>query len=192
MVITVVNGLTFFVPIESGERLSFGTSLLLMVIVFLTTVIDVLPSTENALSYFNIFVFIELNYTCFLVFGIISTLFLYHCSTTKKVPNLLKRITLFVLKRHKTLPVNVGTISDTNTPNTNSTKLMALNDQGDDKTYSENQIEAVNDEGMKPRVNWRDVSIALDKVLKTITTYMLSGNQEDRETDSARDNVFLD
>ncbi|XP_063406281.1 acetylcholine receptor subunit alpha-type unc-38-like [Mytilus trossulus] len=166
MIITVVNGLSFFVPIESGERLSFGTSLLLMFIVFLTTVIDVLPSTDNELSYFNIFVFIELNYSCFIVFGIISTLFLYHRSTTKKVPKLLKRITLYVLKIHKTLPVNIDTISNMNTPSTNCTKLMDLHEQGDD-----NQIESVNDEHMKPKVSWRDVSIALDKVLKTITTF---------------------
>ena len=171
MIITVVNGLSFFVPIESGERLSFGTSLLLMFIVFLTTVIDVLPSTDNELSYFNIFVFIELNYSCFIVFGIISTLFLYHRSTTKKVPKFLQRITLYVLKQHKTLPVNIDTISNMNTPNTNCTKLMELHDQGGDNAYSENQNEVVNDEVLKPRVNWRDVSIALDKVLKTITTF---------------------
>ncbi|CAC5396117.1 unnamed protein product [Mytilus coruscus] len=171
MIITVVNGLSFFVPIESGERLSFGTSLLLMFIVFLTTVIDVLPSTDNTLSYFNIFVFIELNYSCLVVFGIIITLFLYHRSTTKKVPNLLKRITLFVLKRHKTLPIEIDTISKLNTPNTNSTTMIDLYDQGHNKTNSEDQMEAVNDEDMKPRVNWRDVSIALDKVFKTITTF---------------------
>ncbi|VDI40984.1 Hypothetical predicted protein [Mytilus galloprovincialis] len=171
MIITVVNGLSFFVPIESGERLSFGTSLLLMFVVFLTTVIDVLPSTDNELSYFNIFVFIELNYSCFIVFGIISTLFLYHRSTTKKVPKFLHRITLYVLKKHKTLPVNIDTNPNMNIPTTNSTKLMDLYEQGDDNAYSENQIESVNDDVIKPRVNWRDVSIALDKVLKTITTF---------------------
>ncbi|CAC5396121.1 unnamed protein product [Mytilus coruscus] len=172
MIITVVNGLSFVVPIESGERLSYGTSLLLMLIVFLTTVLDVLPSTDNELTYFNIFVLIQLNYSCFIVFGTIITLFLYHRSTTKKVPNLLKTITLVVLKRHKTLPIGVSTISKLNTPpNTNSTTMMDIHDQVNDKTISENQTESVNDDDMTPRVNWRDVSIALDKVLRTITTF---------------------
>ncbi|CAC5396112.1 CHRNN [Mytilus coruscus] len=171
MIITVVNGLSFFVPIESGERLSFGTSLLLMLIVFLTTVLEVLPSTDNELSYFNIFVFLELNYSCLIVLGIIITIFLYHRSTTKKVPNVLKRITLFVLKRPKTLPIDVDTISNLNTPNTDSTKMMDLYDQEYDKTNSGNQIKSAKNEDMTPKVNWRDVSIALDKILRTITTF---------------------
>ncbi|CAC5396110.1 CHRNN [Mytilus coruscus] len=171
MIITVVNGLSFFVPIESGERLSFGTSLLLMLIVFLTTVLEVLPSTDNELSYFNIFVFLELIYSCLIVLGIIITIFLYHRSTTKKVPNILRRITLIVLKRHKTRPIDLETISKLNTPNADSTKMIDLYDQEYDKTYSENQIKAAKDENMTPKVNWRDVSIALDKILRSITTF---------------------
>ncbi|VDH90078.1 Hypothetical predicted protein [Mytilus galloprovincialis] len=174
MIITVVNGLSFFVPIESGERLSFGTSLLLMLIVFLTTVLEVLPSTDNKLSYFNIFVFLELIYSCVIVLGIIITIFLYHRSTTKKVPNFLKRITLIVLKRHKTLPIdsdNLDTISKLNTPNTDSTKMMDIYDQEYEKTISENHVKPAKDEILTPKVKWRDVSIALDKILRSITTF---------------------
>ncbi|CAC5396118.1 unnamed protein product [Mytilus coruscus] len=77
-----------------------------------------------------------------------------------------------VLKRHKTLPIEVDTISKLNTPpNTNTTTMMDIHDQVNDKTISENQTESVNDDDMTPRVNWRDVTIALDKVLRTITTF---------------------
>ena len=85
MIITVVNGLSFFVPIESGERLSFGTSLPLMLIVFLTTVLDMLPPTNNSLSLFNIFICIELIYSCMITLGIVMTLYFHQRNNDTKV-----------------------------------------------------------------------------------------------------------
>ena len=101
MIITIVNGCSLLVPIEFGKRLSFGISLLLMHIVFLTTVVDILPSKDNSLSYFNIFVFTELIYGCFIVFGTILTLYQHYHSLDKNVPNALQIFTKFVLRHHK-------------------------------------------------------------------------------------------
>ena len=68
IIICTVNSLSFLIPVASGERLSFCVSLLLTYIIFLTTVLDKLPSTDTV-SFFNVFVFCSAHLQQFDCFG---------------------------------------------------------------------------------------------------------------------------
>ncbi|KAL4233412.1 hypothetical protein ACF0H5_008093 [Mactra antiquata] len=50
IVLVVLNLMTFFVPSDSGERLSFSITLLLAIAVFLTIVSDNLPKTSTSIA----------------------------------------------------------------------------------------------------------------------------------------------
>lgn len=163
MIITVINGLSFFVPIESGERLSFGTSLLLMLIVFLTTVLDMLPPTDDTLSHFNIFICMELCYSCFITFGIIITLFLHQLSNDTKVSGILATFTNKILKRKRNgcskPPKNVVSAVDLEIdvdPNVEK-KTTRLSDflEQDKKVTA---------------VSWSEFASAVDKLLRIVST----------------------
>lgn len=153
IILTLLNGFSFLIPIESDERLSFATSLFIVFILFLTTILDLLPSTAETFSNFNMFVFCQMFYSFFLIACIIYTSSLYHYPTTKKVPILLQKFCLLVCKRRIKLS-KVDSISNINQPN---------------NTYSENQNEDEFVSDNTQRLNWRDVSLALDTVLKHIT-----------------------
>lgn len=167
MIITVVNGLSFFIPIKSGERLSFGTSLLLMLIVFLTTVLEMLPPTDNCLSIFNIFICIELIYSCFITFGIVMTLHIHqHLTDDIDVPDKLVTFTNLVLRRgDRVCKKNPENNQPTSSKNTN-TKLDTGNKTNslNDDQFKNNTLE------IKPNATWTDVVTAVDKVLRLITT----------------------
>ena len=171
MIITIVNGCSFLVPIESGERLSFGISLLLMYIVFLTTVVDILPSTDNSLSYFNIFVFTELIYSCFIVFGIILTLYLHYHSLDKNVPSALQKFTKFVLRRHrKTLPE-----PSTNNPKSHLETMVNQDFENFELNDKKNSVSAKTKEqvvngGNIREVTWKDAAKAVDRMFRIVTT----------------------
>jgi len=55
-VLALLNPLVFILPIECGERLSFGMTILLSYMVFLTLVSDEIPATSNPMSFLIIFI----------------------------------------------------------------------------------------------------------------------------------------
>ena len=55
-VLALLNPLVFILPIECGERLSFGMTILLSYVVFLTLVSDEIPATSNPMSFLIIFI----------------------------------------------------------------------------------------------------------------------------------------
>ena len=55
-VLALLNPLVFTLPIECGERLSFGMTILLSYVVFLTLVSDEIPATSNPMSFLIIFI----------------------------------------------------------------------------------------------------------------------------------------
>lgn len=164
MVITILNGLSFLVPIESGERLSFGTSLLLMLVVFLTTVLDILPSTNNSLSVFNIFVLSQFIYSCSLAFGIIITFYFHFLCGDTEVPKILQKLATVILKKeNKTmlktkekLQYDIRKDEKANCKNENEIKL--------NKGHSGDKLE-----NTLSNITWKDVAKALDRLLQYLT-----------------------
>ncbi|CAC5417404.1 unnamed protein product [Mytilus coruscus] len=55
-VLALLNPLIFLLPIECGERLSFGMTILLSYMVFLTLVSDKIPTTSNPMSFMVIYI----------------------------------------------------------------------------------------------------------------------------------------
>ncbi|CAC5415515.1 unnamed protein product [Mytilus coruscus] len=166
MVITILNGMSFLVPIESGERLSFGISLLLMFIVFLTTVLDILPSTNNSLSVFNIFVLSQLIYSCSLAFGIIITFYFHFRCGDKEVPKILQKMAIVILRKEnktklktkKTLQYDIRKDEKANFKDENEIKLKT--EQSGDKL-----------ENTLSNITWKEVAKALDRLLQYLTAF---------------------
>ena len=62
-ILTVANPFVFLLPEESGERLSFSITMFLAFIVFVSSVTDKLPDVSDPISYFNVFLVIQLIYS---------------------------------------------------------------------------------------------------------------------------------
>ncbi|XP_062568474.1 neuronal acetylcholine receptor subunit alpha-6-like [Saccostrea cucullata] len=85
--------LVFFVPIESGERLSYSITVLLSIAVFLTIVGDNLPKTSSPISILSYFVLSDLITGSFVCFTVIFGLSAYYKDPAEeRVPRILARI----------------------------------------------------------------------------------------------------
>ena len=58
-VLSMMNPLVFILPNDNGERVSFGMTILLSFIVFLTVVSDVIPATSDPISFLIIFIVMQ-------------------------------------------------------------------------------------------------------------------------------------
>ncbi|CAC5396120.1 unnamed protein product [Mytilus coruscus] len=182
MVIGIVNSLSFLIPIESGERLSFGVSLLLTFIVFVTTVLDNLPSTDT-FSFFNVLLLVQLIYSSLIVFGIVQSIHYYYQDCKKPVPGKIKRMTKCIMscnrnnkKSNRVKPGTENSKIDNGFHEENSMKEQGytgkdVNDKL--KARDNNFIEGGNDENRnrslcEEAITWKDVSRAWDRICNII------------------------
>ncbi|CAG2220044.1 unnamed protein product [Mytilus edulis] len=177
IIICTVNSLSFLIPVESGERLSFCVSLLLTYIVFLTTVLDKLPSTDTV-SCFNVYLFLQLIYSSFTVFGIIKTLEYYHYDCKKVVPVLYKKIVGYLHKIFcyvkvapiKTIMVTTKSSNEDHSPLGDSQNVdedKGNRQKRDMKDYDHTESSDNLYNGLH-YTTWRDVADTLDRVLNII------------------------
>jgi len=173
--ICAVNSLSFLIPIESGEKLSFGISLLLTFIVFLTTVLEKLPSSD-AISIFNVCVFLQLSYSSLIVYGIIKTLQYYHYKGKNGVPEWLSKVVQFILRPRcnvKTTPEETRKEKSnfvTSYLNDNKDIAMIPDNRNNDSCQVEDPVEDNMTHSSAPDViTWQDVGLALDKILKIVS-----------------------
>ncbi|CAG2224849.1 unnamed protein product [Mytilus edulis] len=177
IIICTVNSLSFLIPVESGERLSFCVSLLLTYIVFLTTVLDKLPSTDTV-SCFNVYLFLQLIYSSFTVFGIIKTLEYYHYDSKKIVPMSYKKIVRYLHKflcyvkivPIKTIMVTTKSSKEDHSPLGDSQNVVEdkENRQKRDMKDYEHKESSDNLYNGLHYTTWRDVAETLDSVLNII------------------------
>ncbi|CAC5396104.1 HTR3 [Mytilus coruscus] len=177
IIICTVNSLSFLIPVASGERVSFCVSLLLTYIVFLTTVLDKLPSTDTV-SLFNIFLFVQLIYSSLTALGIIKTLGYYHYEGNIVVPVAYKNIVRFVLRCNCKVKIspNTTTTSKTSTEDHSSFSACKNNDEnkmnltnGDLKDNKDDTADLDSD---YDNIAWRDVARALDRIINIIATFV--------------------
>ena len=176
IIICTVNSLSFLIPVASGERLSFCVNLLLTYIVFLTTVLDKLPSTDTV-SLFNIFLLVQLIYSSLTVFGIIKTLEYYHFEGNTVVPVAYKNVVRFVLRCNcniKISPNTTTTTAKTSTENHSSFSTCKINDENKMNLTSgdlkDNKDDTADLDSDYDNIAWRDVARALDRIINIIAT----------------------
>ncbi|CAC5426646.1 unnamed protein product [Mytilus coruscus] len=77
VLLSFANLLVFCIPVASGERGSLAFTILLTFIVFITMVTDILPACKP-ISYFNIFLVIQLFCSVLIAFCTVRTISLHH------------------------------------------------------------------------------------------------------------------
>ncbi|CAC5364339.1 unnamed protein product [Mytilus coruscus] len=177
IIICTVNSLSFLIPVASGERLSFCVSLLLTYIVFLTTVLDKLPSTDTV-SLFNLFVFVQVIYSSLTVLGIIKTLEYYYYEGNKVVPVAYKNIVRFLLRCRYKVKISPKTTTTSKTSKEDRSSFSACKNNVDDKINhtkgdlkdNDNKDDTAELHNNYDNIAWRDVARALDRIINIIAT----------------------
>ncbi|KAL4232851.1 hypothetical protein ACF0H5_007538 [Mactra antiquata] len=85
IVLSILNLLVFFVPNNSGERLSYCITLLLAIAVFLTIVSDTLPKTSTPMAVVSYYLFSTLVMSNFITVSVIYSLCLYNRDKSKSI-----------------------------------------------------------------------------------------------------------
>ena len=99
MLLSMLNLLTFLVPISSGEKLAFPMSIFLTVAVFLTAINGSLPEAIDGVSYIAVWVTLELGFCALTLLCTVCTLRLYHCMRDSKVPPAVLRLVSFFKRK---------------------------------------------------------------------------------------------
>lgn len=175
LLIGIVNSLLFLIPTESGERLSFGVSLFLTNIVFLATVLEKLPQTEQ-ISYFNAIITMQLSYGSVMIFCLVISLGLYHYCGPMEVPTFLRRLSILILPpRHavKTSTKIKPVVADHSSAHKNNCNGKNKNVNALD-SLSKNDVEVAEEKltpGDEPQITWKHAARAVDR-LCNITNFL--------------------
>ena len=84
----ILNVLVFFLPLESGERVSYAITVLLSIAVFMTIVSDTLPKTSEPLPLISYLLMISLIISSIIAVITIFNLRLFHKKSDTVVPKL--------------------------------------------------------------------------------------------------------
>ena len=85
-ILAMLNLLSFFVPTESGEKLTFPMSVFLTLAVFLTIIMVSLPESVDGVSYLCTFITFELGVSATTLLFTVITLRLHHEMGDKQIP----------------------------------------------------------------------------------------------------------
>ncbi|XP_048755937.2 neuronal acetylcholine receptor subunit beta-3-like [Ostrea edulis] len=98
--IQLLLGFVFLLPVESGERLGFSTTILLSIVVYLTIIQEMLPEASepnvSMLSYILVSYVVS---GSFLVVLVIINLRIQNCPCSNVVPQCIARLVIFCRKR---------------------------------------------------------------------------------------------
>ncbi|XP_060071529.1 neuronal acetylcholine receptor subunit alpha-9-II-like [Ylistrum balloti] len=81
-----VTLLAFVLPADSGERVSFATTMLLTLTMYMTIMSDSIPNTSDPVSIFTVSLMVKLIISALIVLSVIITLCIYHTSEDKPIP----------------------------------------------------------------------------------------------------------
>ena len=169
-----LNVLVFWVPAESGERVSYAITVLLAIAVFLTIVGDNMPKTSQPMSILCYFLIINLALSSLICIAAIFNLNIYFKYWERPVPMWLDAVTRVLLRKRRVNKTPVEDFVDqidAEIAASNGTQKMT-------RKHSKKWVEAVGEiTGNVPRdhkpVTWREVSYAIDKIFGTISLLWL-------------------
>jgi hypothetical protein len=93
-VLGVVHLLVFYLPIETGERISYSITIYLALVVFMSNISSMLPQTSNPISVFNVMLFTQLFFSSCIMAAVIFISRLYYTDNRKRASTLLVKIFL--------------------------------------------------------------------------------------------------
>ncbi|XP_067928131.1 neuronal acetylcholine receptor subunit alpha-10-like [Watersipora subatra] len=98
VMLSVLISLVFYLPPESGEKVSLGITCLLSCIVFLLLIAESIPKRSDSVPIISIYLAIFLTITTASICSTVVVLHVHHMGT-KKVPMIVKRIVFDILAR---------------------------------------------------------------------------------------------
>lgn len=156
----LLNVLAFFVPAQSGERVSFSMTVLLAIAVFLTLVGDNMPKTSEPMSTICYFLLTNLVLSSLIMIITVLNLNVFHKSEKQPVPTFLSNLVLLLsCRRPKRTKVEVISVSE-DVHDVDFKKEKEKHDVVDEKWATPVQAEEVN----ANKATWQDVSRMFDKL----------------------------
>ncbi|WAR00318.1 ACHD-like protein [Mya arenaria] len=172
--LTCMNIFVFYIPVESGERISYSLTILLSVTLFISMVGEKLPSNGDgiaSLCYFLVFAMFISGVTC--LCNLVTLKLSSNATSGKPVPSLLQALvncrkkckqTLFCTSKNSTVN-NID--KESNIPETNDVVKIGEKQSG---VKEDSQVES------RPPVTWMDASRWFDGVcVITTATFLILG-----------------
>ena len=104
-ILSLLNPLVFILPNECGERLSFGMTILLSFVVFLTLVSDAIPATSNPISFLIVFIILVIVASAIITVFNIVIIRLFN-GNDAEINGCFKHVFVFFLrKKNKIMPL---------------------------------------------------------------------------------------
>lgn len=173
-----LNILVFWLPAQSGERVSFAITVLLAIAVFLTLVVDNLPKTSQPMSTICYFLLTNLVLSSLIMFFTIFNLSVYYRSEQKPKSRWLLCLTE-KLVRKKSCKENSEQITEVteieishDTPE-NKPEKKRMRARGSNASVWDVQSSSSTDD---VTITWHDVSIALDRFATILSFIWLAGS----------------
>ncbi|OWF48659.1 Acetylcholine receptor subunit alpha-1-B [Mizuhopecten yessoensis] len=162
-----INLLAFVLPADSGERVSFATTILLTLSVYMTIMSDSIPNTSDPVSILTISLMIKLAMSSLIVLTVIMTLNLYHLSDATPVPGWLLRVLCFQRRTGNTDTKNDFKLENrthTYEIETNITRHLEIEEANEEREAEEKQREPLYS------TTWSAVGRVLDYILLAVFT----------------------
>ena len=164
LLMSFLNVKAFWLPAESGERVSYAMTVLLAIAVFLTLVSDNLPKTSQSMSTICYFLLTNLVLSSTVMMIVITNLNVYHTPESSPKPKWLRWLTCFILRRYKKTEVpkhsttTVSVIEDIDIPPSKSNHPDTCDNPGEKWATKGGNPEP------EVFVAWKDVSAAVDRM----------------------------
>ncbi|KAL4225527.1 hypothetical protein ACF0H5_016215 [Mactra antiquata] len=173
LVASILNVLVFFLPPQSGERISYSITVMLAIAVFLTIVSDNLPKTSEPMPTICYFLLTNLVMGSVIMIATILNLNLFYKSDVKPVPSSLADLFKIMSCRRPRL----SRIKELAEKNENDTTIelseynkMQINADQPIPSGSRSFIEDSDDVTI---VTWQDISYLFDKILGVLAILWL-------------------
>lgn len=194
VLLSILNILIFFIPTESGERISYAITVLLAIAVFLTVVGDNLPKTSSPMSLYSYYLMSILFISTCITMVTIVTVRLYHKDDKDSVGVIWRHLAVLVTKNRKCYTVSAITDKqptelveggvqkqyDMSSPRQTTARTeedtgVYTNCQKNDKNHRHirnctveekltGDLHAEKQQKMNDKITWQTVSTALDNI----------------------------
>ncbi|XP_045174263.2 neuronal acetylcholine receptor subunit alpha-6-like [Mercenaria mercenaria] len=155
ILISFLNVLVFFLPVESGERVSYAITVFLALAVFMTIVSENLPKNSKHMAIICYLLLLNVGHSAVICFETIICLVTYY--REGQVPNLVTRICF-------RKPRGTCKWRKIHTEGIKVTHKVKLADNGEEKDTSREKPAVNTTQNEEKKISWRDVSHKLDKI----------------------------
>ena len=163
IILAILNFLSFFVPNESGEKLTFPMSVFLTLAVFLTIIMVSLPESVDGVSYLCTFVAFELGVSAATLLFTVITLRLHHEMGDRQIPHS-ARLMVRIFRR-SCIADNRERRHITNEAALNQEIATGKTDLNENNTELDTGIYKEHPENQLADIKWKHVSGAFDMMM---------------------------